>query len=140
MTVSGEAAAPDTSVVVAGLASWHPDHEVARAFLGGRPMAIGHVLVEAYSVLTRLPAPRRISTEVAWAALAHAFPRRPVALAPARLRELLASLSVAGIGGGVVYDAVVAATARQHGLALVSLDRRAMSAYATVGVEVRFLA
>ena len=140
MTESDVATAPDTSVVVAGLASWHPDHEAARAFLGSRPMAIGHVLVEAYSVLTRLPAPRRISAELAWAALAHAFPRRPVALAPTRLRELLGSLSVARIGGGAVYDAVVAATARQHGLQLVSLDRRAMSTYATVGVEVQFLA
>ena len=67
--------APDTSVVIAGLASWHPDHEVARAVLAKRPTAIAHVLYESFSVLTRLPAPRKLSAELAWEALASAFPR-----------------------------------------------------------------
>lgn len=139
MTPVAPATAPDTSVVVAGLAAWHPDHDVARAFLATRPTAIAHVLVESYSVLTRLPGPRRIGAAVAWSAISHAFPKSPAALAPARVRELLGSLASAGIVGGPVYDALVAATAKQHGLQLVSLDQRALATYRAVGADVRFL-
>jgi hypothetical protein len=46
---------PDTSVVVAGLSSWHVDHDVARRELARKPPALAAVLIEAYSVLTRLP-------------------------------------------------------------------------------------
>ncbi len=51
---------PDTSVVIAGLSSWHPDHDLARPVLADKPPILAHVLSESYSVLTRLPAPRRL--------------------------------------------------------------------------------
>jgi hypothetical protein len=38
---------PDTSVVVAGLSSWHVDHDVARRELARRPPALAAVLIEA---------------------------------------------------------------------------------------------
>jgi predicted nucleic acid-binding protein len=41
-----------------------------------------------------------------------------------------------GISGGAVYDAFVAAAARQHRLPLVSADARARSAYEALGVEI----
>jgi predicted nucleic acid-binding protein len=133
------AASPDTSVVVAGLVSWHPDHEIARAVLAKRPPVIAHVLVESYSVLTRLPPPRRLSARVAWAALDRAFPSLPSGLPPAKTRALLRTLAAGGIAGGSIYDAIVAATAIHAGLRLVTLDRRAHPTYRTVGAEVDWL-
>jgi len=50
--------------VVAGFASWHEGHRSAAAALARKPRVPAHVLVETYSVLTRLPPPsarRRIS-------------------------------------------------------------------------------
>jgi len=44
-----------------------------------------------------------------------------------------------GIAGGSVYDALVGATARAHGLTLISRDRRARLTYEALGVDVRFI-
>jgi len=44
-----------------------------------------------------------------------------------------------GIAGGSVYDALVGATAAEHGLRLVSCDRRALETYRALDVEVEFL-
>lgn len=49
--------------------------------------------------------------------------------------RLLAELTAAGLGGGAVYDAVVAATARDHGATLLSRDRRAARVYDALGVR-----
>lgn len=130
---------PDTSVVVAGLSNWHPDHDRARAVLATRPQAVAHVLIESYSVLTRLPAPRRIDARLALAALESAFPGMPLVLPAKRFLPLLRQLAQAGIHGGAAYDGLVAETARLAGLALFTLDARARSTYAAVGVETRWI-
>ena len=44
------------------------------------------------------------------------------------------------IGGGAAYDALVAATAKHHGLALVTADRRARRTYEAMGVQIQLLA
>lgn len=54
-------------------------------------------------------------------------------------REMLASAAGSGILGGAVYDALVAATAREAGAALVSLDRRAAPTYRAAEVEHRLI-
>ncbi len=132
--------AVDTSVVVAGLCSWHPDHEIARAALAIRPVAIAHVLAECYSVLTRLPPPRRLGADVVVASLNRAFAEPPRTLPGEHLKPLLERLANSGITGGATYDAVIAATAKGANLALASLDGRARSTYDLVGVEVIWLA
>lgn len=48
-------------------------------------------------------------------------------------------MASAGIGGGAIYDALIAESARLAGATLVSADRRAAATYAAVGVEVEFL-
>lgn len=96
-------------------------------------------MFEAYSVLTRLPAPRRIDPALARLALAHAFPDPPVSLPARRVMPLLQLLESAGISGGATYDALVAETARVAGLTLVSFDVRARSTYGVVGVEVSWI-
>jgi predicted nucleic acid-binding protein len=131
--------APDTSVVVAGLSSWHPDHDRAREVLAKQPHGLAYVMVESYSVLTRLPLARRLDPALVLAALAHAFPGHPVSLPTRRLMPLLGRLRDAGISGGATYDGLVAETARAAGLNLISLDARARPTYAVVGVEVEWI-
>ena len=46
---------------------------------------------------------------------------------------------MSGISGGSVYDALVAAAARQHGRRLTSIDARARSVYEAFGVEVEII-
>jgi predicted nucleic acid-binding protein len=131
--------APDTSVVVAGLSAWHPDHERARATLARHPPALAHVLIESYSVLTRLPSGRRLSPHLALQALASVFRGEPKQLPARRLMPLLRRLEGADISGGAVYDAMIAETARTAGMHLISLDARARSTYAVVGVDVDWI-
>jgi predicted nucleic acid-binding protein len=44
------------------------------------------------------------------------------------------------IAGGALYDAVVAATAREAGATLITLDRRAVPTYQLLGVGYRLVA
>ena len=127
--------AVDTSVVVAGFASWHEGHRAAAAALARKPRVPAHVLVEAYSVLTRLPTPHRASGDIVSAFLARRFPEAPLTL-PARAHlALLETASLAGVAGGSIYDALIAATARHAGATLLTRDRRAQSVYEQIGVR-----
>lgn len=125
----------DTSVLVAALAHWHPRHEDAKAALEERIEAIPtHVIVECYSVLTRLPAPHRISPGTAGAALSGID--LPLLAPPDRAYpDLVSTLAGSGIPGGAIYDALVATTARHHHRLLLTLDRRARATYDAVGVR-----
>lgn len=126
--------AVDTSVVVAGFASWHEGHRSAAAALARRPRIPAHVLVEAYSVLTRLPPPHRAEGYLVAAFLAERFPEAPLVL-PARAHQELLRASVrAGFAGGAVYDALIAATARHARATLLTRDARARSVYDRMSV------
>ena len=128
----------DTSLIIAAVSSWHPRHDDARGVAGRITHLPDHCLIEAYSVLTRLPAPHRLSPAVAGAAVA-ALPVELVGLPlPARV-SLVKRLSDAGVRGGAVYDGLVAETARHHGLTLVTLDVRARSTYEAIGANWRAL-
>lgn len=98
----------------------------------------GHAWFETYSVLTRLPAPARRSPSTVATLLSTNFPasRALSAKTAERLRVEMASV---GIAGGAVYDALVGAAAREHGVPLVSADRRASETYRALGVEVEFI-
>jgi hypothetical protein len=56
--------AADTSLVIAAFASWHEQHEPARRALDAGLRLIEHCALETYSVLTRLPPPRRVSGDI----------------------------------------------------------------------------
>ena len=77
--------------------------------------------------------------ELAWAALNRAFPGTPATLSAADARHLVATLAASGIGGGAVYDALVARTAMKAGLRLVTLDKRAQPTYVSVGADFDWL-
>jgi predicted nucleic acid-binding protein len=127
--------AVDTSVVVAGFASWHQGHRAAAAVLARKPRVPAHVLVEAYSVLTRLPSPHRAPADLVAAFLAQRFREAPLTL-PARAHlALLEKASLAGVIGGSVYDALIAATARHASATLLTRDQRARAVYEQIGVR-----
>lgn len=131
--------AADTSLVIAAFASWHEHHDAARHVLDGGLRLIEHCALETYSVLTRLPAPHRASSPVVRDFLSVRFPEPYLRLTAAAYREFLWSLPVRGETGGAAYDALVAATAADHGAELVSCDRRAVVVYERYRVHTRLL-
>jgi predicted nucleic acid-binding protein len=130
----------DTSVVVAAFASWHEGHGSATAALRRRPRLPAQVLLESYSVLTRLPPPHRAPPAVVEAFLAGRFRSAPLALPGHEQRALVRFAASAGIGGGAIYDALVAATAKHAGATLLTRDRRAVPTYEAVGVSFELVA
>jgi predicted nucleic acid-binding protein len=129
----------DTSVAVALALEDHEHHEMAIAALAGRDRGLaGHAAFETYSVLTRLPSPARRSPGAAIRILTTNFPHTRH-LSAAGAAALLQSVGAHRITGGSIYDALVGAAAREHGLPLATLDRRALSIYGQLGVDIEFL-
>jgi predicted nucleic acid-binding protein len=124
---------------VAAFASWHEDHDVARGALLPGVRLIGHVALETYAVLTRLPPPHRAPSAPVVEFLSRNFAAPWVVLSAREHRRLLAMLATAGIRGGATYDALVAATALHAGENLITLDQRALSTYEIVGATAQLL-
>jgi toxin FitB len=107
--------------MIAAVCGWHEQNaaavaEIGRRFGRGERMAIsGAALVETYSVLTRLPAPYRLSAGDAWTLIDTNFVehRTVVALTGGAYVALLRQLAMQGVTGGRTYDAVIAACARE---------------------------
>jgi len=131
--------AVDTSVVVAAFASWHEAHSGAAAILARHPRLPAHAMVESFSVLTRLPPPHRAPAELVEAFLRERFPGAPLILPGQEHRELLRLALRAGVAGGAVYDALVAATVKHASATLVTRDRRAVPVYEAIGVRYEVL-
>lgn len=126
--------AVDTSVVVAAFASWHEGHAAAADVLSRAPRIPAHVVIETFSVLTRLPPPHRAPADLVQAFLASRFREAPLGLPPRGHLRLVELASREGITGGAIYDALVAATALHAGARLVTRDRRARAIYERVRV------
>ena len=125
----------DTSVAVALAAAGHEYHRATRMAIGDRSCGLaGHAAFETFSVLTRLPPPNRRTPAAVALLLAHNFPgsRFLSAQGAGRLHARLSSL---GLAGGAVYDALVAATAAEHGITLATRDRRAAETYRTLDID-----
>ena len=131
--------AADTSLVVAAFASWHERHDAARRALDGGLRLVEHCALETYSVLTRLPAPHRAPGEVVREFLQARFPQPYLRLSASAYRDFLSALPEQAVSGGAAYDALLAATAADHGAALVSCDRRAAVIYERYRVRTRLL-
>jgi predicted nucleic acid-binding protein len=125
--------AVDANCLIAAVSVWDKRHAEASAELEvrlarGEQMSISvQALTETYSVLTRLPAPYRLSPAAAWELLefyllgqANVF-----ALEPAAHVALLRDLAKQGLGGGRTYDAIIGECARQAGASvLLTFNRR----------------
>jgi predicted nucleic acid-binding protein len=110
-----------TSVLLPAIWSRHPAHSrcvpwlVASARSQFELFLSTQVLVEAFSVLTRLPIAQRIAPADAWHLIeSSVLPYTVIVeLTATDYRTTLAKLAQQGIGGGVVYDALIAATAEK---------------------------
>jgi predicted nucleic acid-binding protein len=129
----------DSSVVIAGFASWHEHHTIAVKALAQRPRLVAHAALETYSVLTRLPPPHRAQPGIVHEFLAGRFRDPLLTLSETGYQELLATVAAGQILGGPTYDALIAFTAAEHGARLQSLDARAAGTYRAVGAEVELL-
>jgi predicted nucleic acid-binding protein len=107
--------------MVAAVSSWHDHHDRARRDIESRlaskqeMIVAGPALIEAYSVLTRLPAPHRISPADAMSLIDENFMRNVRIVVPgaAAYRTLLRGAPDNAISGGRTYDAVIAMCARK---------------------------
>lgn len=127
--------AVDSSVVVTAAVGVRTRREAAKAALLGRPVLPAHAALETYSVLSRLPAPFRMSAADALAFVRSWCARDPLHLPARGLNALLAELPALSVVGGSVYDALIGRTAAVAGARLLTLDRRALSTYQLVGAD-----
>jgi predicted nucleic acid-binding protein len=123
--------AVDSSVVIAGLLSWHEFHERAlqaleKAMAARRLLIPFPVLVESYSVMTRLPSPHRLRPEIAHQLLHDSFSgARIVGLSPRKAWTFLGDCAASATAGGRVYDAVIASAAIEaHARELLTFNPR----------------
>ena len=113
----------DANCMIAVVCEWHADHRAARAEIerrldrGERMSVAAHALTEAYSVLTRFPAPHRLACADAWKVLKAGFAESGtvVTLTAAQQLLLLRRLADNGVGGGRVYDALIGECAAKAG-------------------------
>lgn len=114
-------AAVDTSVFIAAVCAWHEKHAATRVVIdelldaGAALILPGHAVLESYSVLTRLPAPHRLTPDDALALLernAAVFAEGPGAT---NVRKLLGEWSPQRVAGGRIYDLYILESARRAG-------------------------
>ena len=132
--------APDSSVAIAALAPWHDAHQPARRVLAGAEVRLpAHVALEVTSALSRMPDGRRIAAAVVFEALQRGFPEPWLAMDGDGLRKALQKAVDAGVRGGALYDALIAATAAAHEAEVLSADQRALPTYRAMDAVVRFI-
>jgi toxin FitB len=131
--------AVDSSVAIAAILADHEAHAIADTALAESDVTIAHVVAEAYSVLTRLPGALRLDESTTAAILARRMPRAHVGMDAAGYASAPARLADAGVSGGATYDGLIALTALDHDLHLISRDSRAARAYKALGVRFTLL-
>ncbi len=110
----------DSSCLIAAVCAWHEHHEATalgletRHAAGQRFVMAAPAVIEAYSVLTRLPPPHRLSPADALQLLDRNWgAREAVALTPEEYWQLLRAESARSVSGGRIYDALIARCARK---------------------------
>lgn len=86
-----------------------------------------------------MPEGRRIAPTVVLEALERGFAAHWLAMDARHMRKALRKAIDAGIRGGALYDALIAATVVHHKGQLVSADRRALGTYRAMDIEVSFV-
>ena len=142
---AGVVTAVDTNIIVAGLLSWHEHHQIASAQLiallenESEVVVPLPVLVEAYSVMTRLPPPHRLGSKDAIEILESSLRHRVtlVGLDGDEGWNLLQDISQRSITGGTTYDGLILACARKGGARrLLTFNRPHFERLATEEIEI----
>jgi len=107
--------------------------------LAGCKTTIAHAAIETYSILTRLPAPHRVDARTAAAVLAKRLTTTYATLDANSCTTAPSTLAAAGVSGGATYDGLIALTARQHDLELITRDKRAERTYRALNVPYQLL-
>lgn len=140
MPTSAEPLLFDTSAALAFVDAEHPRHQQVWELAGTRPRGLsGHAAFEFCSVLTRMPLPKRLGASDSLRLLRAEFPNGRF-LTPEQADSLLDEFARLGIVGGMVYDGVVGACARSHGLTLLTCDQRAEETYRALGITYQLVA
>jgi predicted nucleic acid-binding protein len=133
--IARDEALVDTSVAIPLVVADHEHHRVVVDAIGNKTLGLaGHAAFETFSILTRLPPPARRSPSVVGRLIAQNFPVTCF-LSDHAAAELMARLGALGVAGGAVYDALVGAAAVEHGLSLLTRDRRAADTYRRIDVN-----
>jgi predicted nucleic acid-binding protein len=111
----------DTSIIVSGIVESHPMHIkclpwLQRAKAGEvECIVVSHTLAETYAVLTTLPVKPRISPLVAQRLIDNNLQKiaRIVHLTIADYWNTIQRMTVMGLSGGMIYDALIATVARR---------------------------
>ncbi len=135
----------DTNVIIAGLLTWHEHHRPAAAaiqaaFDSDKPVVVPiPALIEAWSVMTRLPLQLRLPPRAAWESLTLTFrgQARLVGLGEREAWELLARLEQGGWIGKLAFDAHILMCAAEGGAdELLTFNRRDFERLTGFGVEI----
>jgi predicted nucleic acid-binding protein len=130
--------AADSSVLVPALLASHEFHATCHESAGLIDSAIGHVLVETYAVLTRLPQPYTVPPMQASTAL-RSYSSNVLVLAGEQVADAIGRFVTARASGGASYDALIAVTAKEHSATLLTRDERAAEIYERLGTDVRWV-
>lgn len=112
----------DTSVMVAGLVRNHQFHAIARPHLLEATRVPGIVVAETWAALRRAPWNLDAST-VAAALAPWASEHRILPTSGGAYVQVLHAGRALNVGGNV-HDLLIALTCHEHGLPIVTLDRR----------------
>lgn len=135
--------AADASVLVAAVVSWHERHRAAMSAvetaLARKALIVpAPAIVDAYAILTRLPAQHRLTHADAFHILRSSF--SAARIAGPRTRDtwsVLRRFSVAPIGGSDTYDAQMIEIAKEAGAkTLFSFRRADLERLAIPGIEI----
>ena len=114
--------AVDSNVLIAAAQARHPDNPAAASEIESRlanseTMVLpGHVLLETYSVLTRLPPALRLRPLAAFATVsAFASNAEVVGIPAGSFLNLIEGAMTTRVTGGRIYDALIAEAARVSG-------------------------
>src|SRR3984885_15696889 len=116
MPVNRVRVALDSSYLIPLLADWHEHHSrTLRSYQrwtdsGAQIVLPVHSLLECYSVLTRLPAPYRLPPDIVMQAMKENLSHTAlvVGVKATGIWERIDSFSRLRLGGGQVYDALIA--------------------------------
>jgi toxin FitB len=131
--------AVDSSIAIPAIVADHAQHDAAEMALANSNHTIAHVAAETYSVLTRMPPPHRLDAGIAASTVDARLPTKQVALDVTQHPSAIRRLADAQVSGGATYDGLIALTALDHDIELVSRDRRAARTYRALGVRFRLL-